>query len=279
MSGSPAARTIVLALLLAARAVSATAQEPAPPVIPGPKPKLQPDDKRRTMRSYGHNLAYNLRDVLAPRNFKPLLITAAATAPSFLLDDEGERYFRDHPHENWGRLGANAGGTLAMAGLTIGVFSAGRISRGDRFRSMSYDLSQAILVTQVYTQGLKFAVGRERPDGSNNKSFPSGHSSNAYTAATVAALHYKKMAIPAYGLATYIGVSRMAANKHHFSDVVAGAGLGWVIGRSVVHRNSRPPDPKPGDPVPAVPPKATWQVTGWPGPSGDGRGAVLVVRF
>jgi hypothetical protein len=157
-------------------------------VIPGPTPRVKPDDKRRTMRSYGHNLFYNLRDVLAPRNFKPLLIAAAITAPSFLLDDEGKQYFQDHPHENWGKIGATAGGTLAMAGLTVGVFSAGRISRGDRFRSMSYDLSQAIIVTQLYTQGLKFAVGRERPDGSNNLSFPSGHSSNAFTAATVAAI-------------------------------------------------------------------------------------------
>jgi PAP2 superfamily protein len=277
MSGSPSARTIVLALLVLARAVSATAQEPAPPVIPGPKPKVQPDDKRRTMRSYGHNLAYNFRDVLAPRNFKPLLITAAATAPSFLLDDEGERYFRDHPHESWGKLGANAGGTLAMAGLTIGVFSAGRISRGDRFRSMSYDLSQAILVTQAYTQGLKLAVGRERPDGSNNKSFPSGHSSNAFTAATVMALHYPKTAIPVFGVATYIAASRMAANKHHFSDIVAGAGLGWSIGRVVVRRNDRPPNPpKPAEPPPG---HVTWHVAPWRGPAGDGSGFALVVAF
>ena len=264
---------------MAACAVSATAQEPAPPVIPGPTPRVKPDDKRRTMRSYGHNLFYNLRDVLAPRNFKPLLIAVAVTAPSFLLDAEGEQYFHDHPHENWGKIGATAGGTLAMAGLTVGVFSAGRISRGDRFRSMSYDLSQAIIVTQGYTQGLKFAVGRERPDGSNNLSFPSGHSSNAFTAATVAAMHYPKLTVPVYGLATYIGLSRMAANKHHFSDVVAGAGLGWVIGRSVVKRNSMPPDPKPGDPAPPAPPKTTWQVTPWRGPAGDGSGLALVVSF
>jgi hypothetical protein len=263
-------------LLLAASTAAASAQEPAPPLIPGPKPaRVQPDDKRRTLRSYGHNLVYNFRDVLAPGNYKPLLIAAALTAPSFLLDDEGRRYFRDHPHDNWGTIGSHAGGTLAVAGMTIGVFSAGRISRGDRFRAMSYDLSQAVIVNAVYTQGLKFAVRRERPDGSNNKSFPSGHASNAFTAGTVIARHYRKAAIPAYGLATYIAVSRMAASKHYFSDIVAGAGLGWSIGRVVVRRNDRPPDPKPAP----QPGKTTFGVVPWQGPAGDGRGLALVVSF
>ena len=194
------------------------------------------------------------------------------TAPSFLLDDEFEAYFRDHPHENCGRIGAKAGGTLAMAGMTIGVFSAGRISRGDRFRSLSYDLSQAILVTQLYTwdsSTRSAASGRTDP---NNLSFPSGHSSNAFTAATVVSLHYPKTALPVFGVAAYIGGSRMAANRHHFSDVVAGAGLGWSIARVVVRRNDRPPDPPKAG-------KTTWHAAPWRGPAGDGSGLALLVTF
>ena len=59
------------------------------------------------------------------------------------------------------------------------------------------------------------------------------------------ARHYRKLAIPAYGFGAYVAVSRMAADKHHFSDIVAGSGLGWGIGRAVVRRNGRPPDAKP----------------------------------
>jgi hypothetical protein len=130
----------------------------------------------------------------------------------------------------------------------VGLFSAGRISRGDRFRAASYDASQAVIVNWTYTSALKLAIHRERPDMSDHSSFPSGHSSNAFAMASVFAKHYKKLAIPLYGAATYVAVSRMAANKHYFSDIVAGSSLGWVIGRSVVRRNSRPPDgeaPKP----------------------------------
>ena len=253
---------------------------PAPPLIPGPgAARGRPDDKRRTMKSYGSNLAYNLLGVVTRGNHKPLLVTTALTAPSFLLDDEGKQYFADHPHENWGKIGAQLGGSLAVAGTTLGVFSAGRIARGDKFRATSYDLSQAILVTAVYTHALKFAVGRERPDKSNSVSFPSGHASNAFATSTVIARHYPKLAIPAYGLAAYIAVSRMAADKHHLSDIVAGSGLGWGIGRVIVRRNGRPPDVQPGKTGEPPPDKSTWDIAPWRGPAGDGHGLVLSVAF
>lgn len=259
--------------------VPAGAQEPAPPLIPGPGKAVQPDDKRRTLRSYGHNLAYNFLAVLQRDNYEPLLMTAAFTGVSFPLDNDCEQYFTDHPHENFGRIGANLGSTVAVAGLTIGLFSAGRISRDDRFRSASYDLSQAMIVTGVYTNAIKLAVRRERPDASNNRSFPSGHASNAFTIASVISRHYKKLAIPAYAFGTFVAVSRMAAEKHHFSDIVAGSGLGIAIGRVVVRRNGRPPDPKPGAPEGPPPDRTTWEVTPWAGPSGDGRGLALIVSF
>lgn len=252
---------------------------PAPPLIPGPGAHPQPDDKRRTLRSYIHNLGYNFLSPLQHENHKALLITAGLTAASFTLDHDFEQYFTDHPHDDFGKIGAKLGGTVAVVGVTIGVFSAGRISRGDNFRATSYDLSQAIIVNGVYTEALKLTVRRERPDGSNNLSFPSGHASSAFAIASVVAHHYRKLAIPAYAFGTFVAVSRMAAEKHHFSDIVAGSGLGWSIGRSVVRRNDRPPDAKPGKTGEPPPEKTTWDIAPWAGPSGDGRGFALVVRF
>src|SRR5262245_48942745 len=57
-----------------------------------------------------------------------------------------KQYFVDPPHENFGRIGANLGGGVAVAGLAVGLFSTGRIARGDTFRAASYDLSEAIIV-------------------------------------------------------------------------------------------------------------------------------------
>jgi membrane-associated phospholipid phosphatase len=252
---------------------------PAPPLIPGPKPHVRPDDKRRTVRSYAHNLAYDTLAVVQSDNHRPLAITAALTAPAFALDESFQRYFHDHPHQDFGRIGAAMGGTAAVLGGTIGVFSAGRISRGDNFRAASYDVSQAVIVNGFYTFILKTAVRRERPDGSNNLSFPSGHASNAFAIASVMARHYHKLAVPAYAFGTFVAVSRMAAEKHHFSDIVAGSGLGVSIGHVVVRRNGRPPDAKPEPAVSPPPEKTSWELVPWSGPSGDGRGLALVVRF
>jgi membrane-associated phospholipid phosphatase len=261
------------------QAVPTPTPTPAPPLVPGPGTHVQPDDKRRTMRSYLHNLAYDFVAVVQKDNRESLLLTAAFTVPAFGPDHDFKQYFIDHPHDTFGSVGEKLGGTVAIAGLSIGIFSAGRISRGDTFRSASYDLSQAIIITQVYTQALKLATQRERPDASNNLSFPSGHASNAFAMASVIARHYKKLAIPAYAFGTFVAVSRLAANKHYFSDIVAGSGLGVSVGRAVFRRNGRPPDPKP-DKIESPPPeKASWDITPWAGPSGDGHGLALVVRF
>lgn len=69
-----------------------------------------------------------------------------------------------------------------------------------------------------------------RPDGSNYYSFPSGHTAQAFAAATFLSEEYKDrfpwMPAAAYGLAGTVGMLRMANNKHYISDVLAGAGIG-----------------------------------------------------
>jgi membrane-associated phospholipid phosphatase len=183
-------------------------------------------------------------------------------------------YFTAHPHENWGKIGSALGGSLAITGLAVGMFSAGRVARGHRFRATTYDLSQAIIVNFTYTMAMKYIVGRERPDHSDNLSFPSGHASNAFAGASVVAHHYgDKLGIPAYVLATFIAGSRLANHRHHLSDVVAGAVFGYGVGRQVYRRNSRPPE------AGAVDPGHARVLEPDPGPAGDGVGLRLTVRF
>lgn len=247
--------------------------DPPPPAAPDGRRRRGANDARRTVRSYPLNLAYNLLGVLTPGNHRPLLVTASLTAPAVAWDDEGVDYFRRHPHRHWAEIGRVMGGGIAIGGLTVGLFSAGRIAHPDRIRAATYDLSQAVIVNFSYTYALKLAVHRQRPDESSRQSFPSGHASNAFAAATVVSRHYKKLAVPSFALASYIALSRLAASKHHFSDVVAGAGIGFGAGRVVVRRNSRPPD---GRRHPAA---SSMMLLPDSGPSGDGVGASLRLAF
>ena len=78
--------------------------------------------------------------------------------------------------------------------------------------------------------GLKKLTHQLRPDNSNYHSFPSGHTAQAFAAATFLNEEYKSqfkwMPWLAYGIATSVGMLRIANNKHYISDVLVGAGLG-----------------------------------------------------
>ena len=130
----------------------------------------------------------------------------------------------------------NTYGTFAvvLAG-SFAVYGVGRAAGHSHLAVVGADLVRSQIVTQVWVQGLKFTVKRERPDGSNEVSFPSGHTAGGFAAAAVLGRHYGwKAALPAYIGASYIAAARVDGNKHYLSDVVFGAAMGLAGGRTVV---------------------------------------------
>ena len=82
----------------------------------------------------------------------------------------------------------------------------------------------------IVTHAIKRVINKERPNG-GDFSFPSGHTSAAFTGA--AFIDYKygtKYGLPAYILASYVGWSRVYAKKHDYIDVLGGiiVGVGCV---------------------------------------------------
>src|SRR6476469_7311503 len=97
------------------------------------------------------------------------------------------------------------------------------------------DLLQAQIMTEVLVEPLKFAVHRERPDLSNHQSFPSGHAAVTFATAAVIERHLGwRRSLVAYGIASYVSASRLHDNRHYLSDVVFGAAVGSIAGRTVV---------------------------------------------
>jgi membrane-associated phospholipid phosphatase len=241
---SAPAGTFLAFLALAAAASPAWAADevpagPAPPASREEAAAVHPDDGRRTLRRLPANLGRTAIGVFSKDSLVPFLAGGAATGVASIFDDD-VRNSVSNPDSSFGKSLETAGGWPTSV-VVVGLFTAGRFAHGARFRAMSYDLLDATIVNFGYTELLKVTVKRERPDGSDNKSFPSGHASNAFTLATVAERHYGwKVGVPAYALAATIAYSRIVRDKHYLSDVVAGATLGYVVGRTVVRVNGRP---------------------------------------
>ena len=93
--------------------------------------------------------------------------------------------------------------------------------------------------TALVTTALKETISEERPDGSDNKSFPSGHTSMSFAAAaTLEKRHGWEVGVPAHIIATFVGVARVEADKHFVHDVVAGAVIGEAAGWLLTSRKN-----------------------------------------
>lgn len=100
------------------------------------------------------------------------------------------------------------------------------------FRDATIILGTASLIMATTVNALKYTTRVERPDGSSNNSFPSGHTATAFMGAEFLRREYWNVS-PWIGVAGYVaaagtGYFRLHNNRHWLSDVLAGAGIGII---------------------------------------------------
>lgn len=93
------------------------------------------------------------------------------------------------------------------------------------------ELTMSCAITAQVTALLKNTVHRTRPNGDDDLSFPSGHAAAAFTGASY--LHHRyglNWGLPFYAIGTAIGIQRVNVKDHYWTDVLAGAALGYLSG-------------------------------------------------
>jgi membrane-associated phospholipid phosphatase len=149
------------------------------------------------------------------------------------------------------------------------VLAFGVDGRNDRV-NLALIVAKSELLMLGMTEITKRATHHLRPDGSDHRSFPSGHTSQAFLAASIVHTELRDKSqwygVGAYAVATTVGAFRMLNNKHWESDVFAGAGYGILAAHlaylSHRHRWGRHPNDRSGVGLTPPPrPKAEWQIS------------------
>ena len=188
-----------------------------------------------SFRDFPRALVHNFTKGLFSRNnLKPLLIGSAATLVILPFDDRISEYFQGSASD-LGDKGDVIGRPLVVGAATGILILATPFTGNERYRAFAFSLGQAWILNNALAEAIKAGVSRTRPDGSDTHSFPSGHTSNSFAWATVAAHYYgKAVGIPSYVVATLVGLSRVERGGHFPSDVVFGATIGILSGLTAV---------------------------------------------
>lgn len=170
------------------------------------------------------------RDFLKPVRTPLLLIGAGVYAMSdnnilnrYEIKEERDEYFPKFRHHADDYL------QFAPIAAVYGLNAFGVKGKHD-FRTRSMLLLKSEMIMTALTFGLKKTTAIPRPDTGQPTSFPSGHTAQAFAAATFMVKEYGHRnvlyAVSAYSLASGIGIMRVMNNRHWASDVFAGAGIG-----------------------------------------------------
>ena len=172
-----------------------------------------------------------------------------------VFDSNIQRWVQKHRTESgnevFKQIGIAGDAVLPLnAGLALGGYVFRKSEAGNKLFQTSLVSLEAQALASSLTYLSKLAVGRNRPrqDPQGNsydpfkefgRSFPSGHATQLFAFAAVFADQYPlPLQVFLYTLATAVSAERIYRNHHFTSDVLAGAAIGYVVGKALVWRHT-----------------------------------------
>ncbi|MGZ2368925.1 phosphatase PAP2 family protein [Ancylomarina sp. YFZ004] len=175
---------------------------------------------------------------------KNLLIFGGLLGSAFLLDElvkDGMTHNQNGFMDGFTDISNEFGEKKYLAPATLATWAIAIAIDDERLSTTAMNSAKALICGAVLTESTKFIAGRSRPDmnrgsmhfdafngrGNDSKSFPSGHAFVAWSVFTPFAKEYSKWI---YVVPAGVSLARMYRNRHWFSDVVLGSGIGYFAG-------------------------------------------------
>lgn len=168
-------------------------------------------------------------------NVKQLILPVTLTAIGFIgLESDWLKYqnneMRDELQENIDSRFSIDDFSQYAPMLSVYALNVCGVKGKHNFRDRTVILATSALLMGITTNALKYTTRVQRPDGSSRNSFPSGHTAMAFMGAEFLRMEYKEVSpwigVAGYTVAVGTGFFRMYNNRHWFTDVLAGAGIG-----------------------------------------------------
>jgi len=229
--------------------VGAQAQTASPTPTPTPSPSLEKDFFKNILRDQKAIWTAPLH--VHSRDARFLMPLAVGTAALIATDQQtGDEIAESNRPLNASRFVSYGGSIYGVAAVAGAFYLVGRAEHNTRARETGVLGAEALIDSTIVSTAVKGISQRTRPTGGVSRSdffdggtsFPSGHSIEAWSLATVIAHEYHDrlaVQIAAYGVASAVSISRFTGRNHYLSDVLVGSALGYGIGRYVYHGHHR----------------------------------------
>jgi membrane-associated phospholipid phosphatase len=189
-------------------------------------------------RGFFPDLLHGTERIFSRDNIPLAAIGFGTAALALTVDRRVSDYFkRSSPlGPSWMNAATDIGYGYIEIGVGAALVGTGELINDKKIADAGVVSLEAFLINGAFTEGLKYMTQRSRPNRGNKMSFPAGHASvTAAFSASISEMYDWNpwLAVPLYVTTAYVGVSRIQAQEHYLSDVIAGITLGTLVGSSV----------------------------------------------
>ena len=247
----PGLLLVVFSAILFSPAFCAGAETPLPTPSPTPQPSATPTLERQFFKNILRDqkaiwtAPFDLRSSdarwLAPLGVGTAVLVATDRRTTDAMGNSTKQL-------NISRIVSYGGAGYGAGAVAVTFYVLGRGMNNRRARETGILGAQALIDSAIVVTTIKQITQRRRPTAAKNRSpffdgsFPSGHTAQAWSLATVIAHEYHDRSlvqVAAYGIAGAVSVARFTGHNHYLSDVLVGSALGYGIGRYVYRAHNR----------------------------------------